>query len=65
MCIDPGLFLPLSHFWLCFLLAEPQQRPEDLEPMAICIPEQKACGGKGRVMLEGQMEDVVSSLNCV
>lgn len=40
------------------------QKPEDLEPIEICIPEQEACGKKGTGELEGLLQDVASSLGC-
>jgi len=45
-------------------LAGRHQKPEDLEPIEISIPEQEACGKKGRGELEGLLEDVASSLSC-
>lgn len=58
------LFLPLLHFPLMYPLGGCHQKPEDLEPIMISIPEQEACGEKGRGELEGLLEDVVSSLSC-
>ena len=64
---DPSLFLPLSHFLPMYPKAEPQQKPDDLDPIEISILEHEACGEKGRRgdgELEDRMEDVASHPQC-